>query len=98
MGTIKEKLGIKYGVKDIVVVDSSVVKTVADMQRDLDAYHTAFANITGYMMGKFDGHKPTILAGLAASREVNEDIDCICDIAIRLRTRCDELENKLNCK
>lgn len=98
MGSIKEKLGIKCGVRDIVVVDSSVVKTVADMQRDLDAYHTAFANITGYMMGKFDRHKPTILAGLAASREVNDDIDCICDIAIRLKTRCDELEDKLNCK
>ena len=58
-----------------IKVDVSFVKAIADMQRDLDAYHFAFVNIIGILRGKFGGSfVPAISQDMAASQRVNDEI------------------------
>lgn len=89
---IFRKLYLVFGRRDVVVMDGGVAATIAGMQRDLDAYRFAFANIFGHLKGRFGaGCRPAIMKGLAADKEVNEQIDMICTSAFELRHRYDEL-------
>ena len=87
IGKILKRISLKQG-DEVYLIDGSCAKTIADMQRDIDAYHTAFANIIGYLKGRFDDRrKPTILAGLAASEYINNDISMITEAAMQLREK-----------
>lgn len=73
-------------------IDVSFVKAVADMQRDLDAYHFAFVNIIGMLRGKFGGSfVPAISQNIAASKSVNDEIHDIFVSAKELREEYEKL-------
>ena len=76
-------------------IDGDIVTIIRDMQRDLDAYNTVYVNIIGYLGGKFGkGYKPCIMEGLAASEEVNANIEDICKEAFELRGKYEEMCTK----
>lgn len=80
---------------DVVVMDASTARTIADMQRDLDAYGMVFGNLAGYLGGKFGGRfKPALLKDMAATKEVNEQINMLCDMAFDLRDRYEKLKER----
>ena len=75
-----------------IKVDASCVKAIADMQRDLDAYHFAFVNIIGMLKGKFGGSfVPAISQDMAASERVNDEIHDIFLSAKELRKEYEKL-------
>lgn len=85
-------------------LSADAIQKIADMQRDLDAYHYSFANIIGYLKGKFESlsYRPAILEGVAATEETSKLIDMICLEAfdngrkvIKLEAKVRELEEKL---
>lgn len=98
MSEITEKIKVEEGRKDCVVLDMSCVKTIADMQRDLDAYHFAFVNIIGMLRGKFGkSFVPAISQNMAASESVNDEIHDIFMSAKELREEYEKLiESKDN--
>lgn len=84
---------------DVVVVDGGVAKTIADMQRDIDAYRFVYGNLIGYLDGKFGDSlrfKPAILIGLASSKEVNDEIDMLCNLCFTLGRKYEELKEKVS--
>lgn len=85
-------------------LSADAVQKIADMQRDLDAYHYSFANIIHYLKGTYESYsfRPAILAGVAATEETNKQIENICMRAfyngrkvIELEAKVRELEEKL---
>ena len=77
---ILKKFRLLFGKSDVIVMDASTARCIADMQRDLDAYGFVFTNLIGYLNGRFgvDGRKaPAIGYGLGASKEVNDRIDML---------------------
>ena len=76
-------------------IDVSLVKTITDMQRDLDAYHFAFINIIGMLRGKFGGSfVPAISQDIAASKSVNDEIHDIFISAKKLREGYERLSKE----
>ena len=86
------------------------LQKIADMQRDLDAYNFVFANLIGYLLGKFGEHKDKIIVpaiiskpSMAATEEVASQISHVLDAAnradrkvIELKAKVRELEEELN--
>ena len=89
---ILRKIKAKFGKRDTIVMDMSCARTIADMQRDLDAYNFAFTNIIGYLNGKFGGKFMPAMPLHTASKDVDEQIKAIFDAAVDLRRKYDELE------
>ena len=73
------------------------VKTIANMQRDLDAYTFSFVNIIGWLDGKFEktSLRPAIQVDLAASDGVNELITCLYKKCQNIFKRVKELEAEI---
>jgi len=66
------------------------LKEILSMRQDLDAYHFAFVNITGWLDGKFgegSGRMPALLKSLASSEGVDDEIDVIYRAARDLREK-----------
>ena len=88
-------------------LSADAVIKIADMQRDLDAYSFVFANLIGYLGGKFGEHDnmlvvPAISQSMAATKEVEKQISHVLDAAfearrkiIELKAKARELEEKL---
>ena len=76
-------------------LSADAVQRIADMQRDLDAYNFATTNIIGFLKGKFGNHKPAIRKGIAATDEVNDNIDFICSAAFDADKEIRKLKEKL---
>ena len=96
MGKVFRRFKYIFGKRDVMLLDTSAVKVIADMQRDLDAYHFVFGNLIGYLNGKFmKNYKPAILYGLPASKEVENDITQLCDSAFVLQDEYNKLKLKL---
>ena len=78
------------------------LQKIADMQRDLDAYNFVFANLIGYLLGKFGEHRGKIIVpaiitspSIAATEEVAKQISYILDAAIKAGGKVIELEAKV---
>ncbi len=92
---IFKKISVLFGRSDVVVIDSSVASTIANMQKDLDAYDYAFTTIIGHLRGKFGyGHRPAIAKHLAASKDVDERINMMINAAFELRNEYEKLNEK----
>ena len=81
--------------KSSMTLDANAIKVIADMQRDLDAYHFALGNIIGYLKGFFgELYRPAILKGIEATKEVADDVEMIFKAAIELREEYEKLKEK----
>lgn len=95
MSSILKKITLLFGRRDILVLDSSAVATIAGMQQDIDAYDSVFANLIGHLNGKFGARRvPAIQQGLARTKEINDRIDYLCLSAFRLRNEYEKLKKE----
>lgn len=96
MSSILKKITLLFGRRDILVLDSSAVATIAGMQQDIDAYDFVFANLIEHLNGKFGARRvPAILQDLARTKEINDRIDHLCLSAFRLRNEYEKLKKSM---